>query len=1074
MATLTKISPPHSSGVVPRERVFRILDVCMKRPAVWIASPAGSGKTSLVASYLLVRNIPCLWYRADSGDGDIAAFFYHMGLAAKKAAPSLRKPLPFLTPEYHMGIPVFARRYFEELYRRLKPPFVIVLDNYQEIPADSALHEIVNIALSCLPEGIKTVVISRNIAPKNFVRLRANNQMDLLGFNEIRLTPEETRDVARANSGRGLDDETLSALYKKTEGWVAGLMLLMESSRDLPADFLPAKTFSPDEVFRYFASEIFDRMDCKTQEFLLLTSFLPAMTASMAEALTGVKTAGRLLKGLHEHNYFTERRLGEGPVYSYHALFRDFLRARAAEELSGGEISEIQRRAAAILMESGQAEDAAALLIDAGDWNGFVPFVIDNAHSLMSQGRSTTLEGWLAAIPKEIAGHQPWVLYWLGACRLWVSPAQSRDLFERAFHVFEGAEDMAGAFSAWAGAVDTFFFEFDDFRPLERWISWLDARMRQGVSFPSAEVETRVAASMTGALIWRRPDHPDMTKWVSALLALLQKGHYAEGRIRAYINIIAYYLWMGEFTECSLVVDRVRKMASSGPPSPMTEIASIVAEALLLRTFIDSSEHLLNMVTSGLQKADRSGMHMMDLPLLSLGVYSCLNADNTALAGTYLCEIEKVSESDRPAGSSLFLHQSAWAALLVRDAQRAVTLAAKAVLLAEKTGILLPEAIGRVVLALSMCEAGDHVEAGLQLERIRGIAARTGSTYLEYLHHTAQSHCALCRGDRGRALEALRRAMELGSRKGYTSVATFLRPDSMSRLCAEALEAGIEVEHVREIVRRLHLVPDGASKDLECWPWPIRICTLGRFALFSNGDTAGNSEKAQKKPLLLLKALIALGGRDIREEDLADTLWPEAEGDSGHNVFTTTLFRLRKMLGNDRAVLLSNGRVSINDQICWIDVWVFERLCKRAEILTERTPGGTRLAELRQIVAKAACLYTGQFLQTDGDRSWAIATRERLRGRYLRLTSGMARLCEQAGEYEESAGYYHKGLESDPLAEEFYQGLMASCIRLGRHAEALTTYRRCRAVLKAELGIAPSPRTEMLREEARHKARASD
>ncbi len=71
-----------------------------------------------------------------------------------------------------------------------------------------------------------------------------------------------------------------------------------------------------------------------------------------------------------------------------------------------------------------------------------------------------------------------------------------------------------------------------------------------GVSFPSAEVETRVAARNAGALIWRRPDHPDMTKWVSALLAL-QKGHYAEGRIRAYINIITYYLWMGEFTECS-------------------------------------------------------------------------------------------------------------------------------------------------------------------------------------------------------------------------------------------------------------------------------------------------------------------------------------------------------------------------------------------------------------------------------------------------------------------------------------------------------------------------------------------
>ncbi len=1072
MTNLTKISPPRASDAVPRERAFRLLDECMKSPAVWVASPAGSGKTTLVSSYLQARNISCLWYQTDSGDSDIATFFYYLGLAAKKAAPRFRKPLPLLTPEYRMGVPVFARRYFEELYKRLKPPFTIVLDNYQEIPADSALHEIVNIGLSCVPEGIRVVVVSRDTIPRNFARLRANNEMRVIGWNEIRLTKEETREIAQANNGRRLDDEALSVLHEKAEGWVAGLVLLMESSKGRSGGFLPLDACASDEAFRYFANEIFDKMDRETREFLLLTSFLPSISAPMAEVLTGVKTAGRLLKGLHEHNYFTEQRLGEGPVYSYHALFRDFLKARAGEQLSCDEISEIQRRAAAVLMESGQAEGAAALLIHARDWNEFVPFVIDNARSLMSQGRSTTLEGWLEAIPEEIAAHQPWVLYWLGACKLWVSPVQSRGFFERAFHVFESAGDAAGAFSAWAGAVDTFFFEFGDFRLLDRWIGWLNERMRQGVPFPSAEVEARVAASMTGALIWRMPDHPDIRKWVNASLALLQKEIHAEGRIRAYINIVAYFLWMGEFTECSLVVDRVKKMSSSGPSSPITEISSIVAEALLLRTFIDSSEDLLKMVTSGLRKADRSGMHMMDLSLLSLGVYSCLNADNTALAGTYLSRIEKVSERDRPAGSSLFLHQSAWAALLVKDAQRAVTLAAKAVQLAEETGILLPEAIGRVVLALSMCEAGDFVEAGLQLERIRGIAARTGSTYLKYLHQTVQAHCAFRRNDRDRALEALRRAMKLGRQKGYMSVATFLRPDSLSRICAEALEAGIEVGYVQEIIRRLHLVPDGASKDLECWPWPIRIYTLGRFALFSNGEIAGDSGKAQKKPLLLLKALIALGGRDIREEDLADTLWPEAEGDSGHNVFTTTLFRLRKMLGNDRAVLLSNGRVSINDQICWVDIRVFERLCKQAESLTEQPPGGTRPREIKQIASKAACLYTGQFLQTDPDKAWAITTRERLRGRYLRLISNTARLCEQAGEYEESAGYYHKGLESDPLAEELYQGLMASCIRLGRHAEALTAYRRCRDILKAELGIAPSPRTEVLREEARNSTRA--
>ena len=69
------------------------------------------------------------------------------------------------------------------------------------------------------------------------------------------------------------------------------------------------------------------------------------------------------------------------------------------------------------------------------------------------------------------------------------------------------------------------------------------------------------------------------------------------------------------------------------------------------------------------------------------------------------------------------------------------------------------------------------------------------------------------------------------------------------------------------------------------------------------------------------------------------------------------------------------------------------------------------------------------------------------------------------GDDEEAARYYEKGLESDSLAEEFYQGLMALYSRLGRHAEALRVYRQCKQILQAELGILPSSRTEAIRKQ---------
>jgi len=163
-----KITRPRLSGVVERSRLLGVLDAAMKRSVIWLSSPAGSGKTTLVSSYLDSRGSPCIWYQCDEGDSDPATFFYYMGLAAGNAVPRRKGPLPLLTPEYLPGMNTFARRYFEALYDRITglaggrsprasrdagPDSVIVLDNYQDLPHDSPLHGIIAAGLGLFPTG---------------------------------------------------------------------------------------------------------------------------------------------------------------------------------------------------------------------------------------------------------------------------------------------------------------------------------------------------------------------------------------------------------------------------------------------------------------------------------------------------------------------------------------------------------------------------------------------------------------------------------------------------------------------------------------------------------------------------------------------------------------------------------------------------------------------------------------------------------------------------------------------------------------------------------------------------------
>lgn len=74
----------------------------------------------------------------------------------------------------------------------------------------------------------------------------------------------------------------------------------------------------------------------------------------------------------------------------------------------------------------------------------------------------------------------------------------------------------------------------------------------------------------------------------------------------------------------------------------------------------------------------------------------------------------------------------------------------------------------------------------------------------------------------------------------------------------------------------------------------------------------------------------------------------------------------------------------------------------------------------------------------------------------------LGRHYEETGTIDQAVEWYQKGLEVDSLAEEFYFRIMRCCSSTGRTAEAVAAYRKCRRMLQAVLGVAPSPDTEAL------------
>jgi len=98
----------------------------------------------------------------------------------------------------------------------------------------------------------------------------------------------------------------------------------------------------------------------------------------------------------------------------------------------------------------------------------------------------------------------------------------------------------------------------------------------------------------------------------------------------------------------------------------------------------------------------------------------------------------------------------------------------------------------------------------------------------------------------------------------------------------------------------------------------VSIFTLGRFSLLLNGQPAEFGRKAPQRPLELLKAIVALGGREVSTTNLMSALWPDADGDVAQRSFDTTLHRLRKILGDHRVLALKEGKLSLDGNYCWV------------------------------------------------------------------------------------------------------------------------------------------------------------
>jgi DNA-binding SARP family transcriptional activator len=810
-------------------------------------------------------------------------------------------------------------------------------------------------------------------------------------------------------------------------------------------------------IFDYFAGEIFKKADPETREVLLQTAFLPRVTEAAAKDITGVSRAGEILRELQRQNYFTQKRAAKEPTYEFHPLFREFLLTETRRHYGVERRREMLRRSAELTETMGQVESAAALLSEAADWAGLADLICRHAGALLSQGRGQTLSEWVSAIPEAKLRENPWLLYWCGVGRLTASPMDGLPCFEQAFRLFKAGGDRSGTLLAWSGAVDAILMDWSDFTRLDPWFDEFED-LGPPNDFPSIEIEARVCSSLFWALLWRRPEDAQIAKWAERALALT--GSSPDFTLQALVrtNALNYYVWMGQFDKAAALMGSLREMFQSAEVLPVGLVQAKYLEALYAWN-TGAFQDALTAIAKGVRIAETTGVHVWDLHLRPQRIYTLLcMADELPAARRELAAMRR-DAAGKPTHLGHYHYLAGWEALLCDDGAEAKRHAQSALERLVESGSVFPIGACHHALALSLHASGEPAAARRHLAQARRIAHRVHSRQLEYMCHTAAAHLALDERDEVGCLDHLRKAFAIGRQIGLVSH-PWWRQSVMAKLCAKALEAGIEVEYARHLIRKRGLVAEGAPAEVEAWPWPIKVYTLGRFAVLKGDQPLIFSGKVQRRPLALLKAIIAHGGRSVREDTLTDALWPDAEGPAAGFALTSAIHRLRRLLGREQAIVRHRGEIGIDPRYCWIDVWAVERLLERAEAVNSKDDEAR--ADAVRAVEDAARLYRGAFLENDADIQGAATLTDRLRRRLMRQLVGVGQYKEWKAQWQEAAHYYEEALRVDPCAEDVCRRLMTVYHRLARPTEVVATYRRCRDRLASQLGTAPSAETETL------------
>lgn len=1037
---MIKIHIPFLPDTISRPRLQKQLEESINYKVTLVSAPPGYGKTTLVAEFARATSTPVLWHSIEARERDVPNL-------TERAVQIFKHYYPLIDQQLLMaGLNAdnSAVRICEYLSNGGQDDIIYVLDDAHLLIGSRSAEAWLQTFVEHLPAHVHLIMITRIVPSLPLTQMIARREVMAIGTDQLRFRMDEIEELSLLMGAKQPASLNPKELAVHLEGWPAGTMLALQPlPKDVQLSVLEGKE-GPEGLFDVLAESVFNREQSRMRHFLLATSTLTYFSPDICTQALEIEDSHALVIQALNRNLFVSRVAG-GMVY--HRLFRDFLRRRLQAQHPQRYIK-LNEQAGAWFLSQNELEKAFEHYMLAGLVDDAIAIVEQICSTYYAQGKLETLLTWRKELGEHI-DHAPRLAY---NCAKIETDRYEYDRVDQDLQIAEQGFLAQGDVS---GEVEV---------SLQR----CRLHLRHGrteeviatvdILFSDYELDPALNARayhMLGLALIQQDKH------MEAVACLKQSSDYYDSIGDQYAlasvlqDIEVAYLRCGRLDEASVCLQRVVALwRSLGREDTLALAINNLGYHYHQR---GNYKQALLTLEEGRIIAERARNRRAESYMCSsLGDLQRDLSDFQEALGQYQRALE-LNDNREP-----HLHCAVTLSLstLYRwygNAQDAEYLAEEAEALASEHRFA-GEKLMAEALTLRLDADGNPQAILPKLDHILGQLAKRNAHmyYIQVLGLCAA--VALRCDDEGICHQYLKLGYDTkqNNQNIQPLIAEIQHDLPLKAFLKQHRQRYGAIAHELDLLER-SIVTTDSNLSLTVLPTPetvspfiINVYAFGESKIECDGVIVSTQESKAHRSRELFYYLLFMGAKSRQAISLE--FWAESSAQKVRSNFHTTLYRMRKALGENSIIYQDNLYMVNPDILVWCDAREMEACVNQARLLPLTD---ARADDLWQ---RAVSMYTGEFLSSVyGD--WVVIKREMYYEMYLEALIGAGNCARVRGDFHVAIQLYQHCLTEDPFREDAHRALMKCYAAKGEKKLILLHFEKLKAMFQRELGVDPSSQT---------------